>query len=173
MAHSAAVAARGQQFGPLLQPLPGLPQLAGHAQPHSDHEGRRQEDADLAELHLLRVVVVACGPQDDQAHVAVVLFDLRPHVKVLRVLNRQLVQPEGLLDLGQLSLLRLEQPEPDEPALGAPGSGLLQRDRPLLLPAAVLVVSTINDHRVGSLPWRASARSRYTAWWSLSRGAAR
>ena len=138
-------------------------QLARHALPHGDHEGRREEDADLAELDLLGRVVVPGGAQDDQPHVTVVLLDLGPHVKALRVLDRQFVQPEGLTDLVQLLDPRLEQPEPHESVLRAPGRRLLQRDRPLLLPAAVLVVSTINDHRGDSFAACASARSRYTA----------
>ena len=47
----------------------------------------------------VRLVVVACGAQDDQPHVLVVELDLRPHVKVLRVLDRQLMQAEGSTDL--------------------------------------------------------------------------
>jgi len=56
--------------------------------------------AALAELDVLGGVVIARGAQDDQPHAPVVVLDLRPHVKVLRVLDRQLMQPEGVTDLG-------------------------------------------------------------------------
>ena len=100
------------------------------------------------------VIVVPRGPQDDQAHVTLVLLDLGPHMEALRVLHRQFVQPEGLTDLVQLVHPRFEQPEPHESVLAALGRGLLQRDRPLFLPAAILVVSTINDHREDSFAMR-------------------
>jgi hypothetical protein len=121
-------------------------QLAGHALPHGDHEARRDEHADLAELDLLGLVVVPRCAQDDQPDVPVVELDLRPHVEVLRVLDRELVQPERVPDLGQLLRLRLEQPQPDKSPLPTPGRRLLQRHRAFLLPAAILVVSAIDDH---------------------------
>ena len=140
-------AARGQQLRPLLQPLPGAAQLAGRALPHGDHEGRREEDADLAELDLLGGIVVTRGAQDDQLHALVVGLDLRPLVDVLGVLDGQLVQAEGVADLGQLTVPGLEQAQPDEAALrtgrppppaapglrracGPPGSAHSQRSCP-------------------------------------------
>ncbi len=139
-------------------------QLARHALPHGDHEGRREEDADLAELDLLSLVVIARGAQDDQPYVLVVALDFRPPVKGLRVLNRQLVQPEGVTDLGQLLFPGLEQSQPHEAALPASGRRLLQRHRAFTLPAAVLVVRTVNDHLGDSLVWATGADIRYTAW---------
>jgi hypothetical protein len=65
---------------------------------------------------------------------------------VLRVLDRQLMQPEGVLHLRQLLLSGLEEPQPHEAALGAPGRRLFQRHRALIAPVAVLVVSTVDDH---------------------------
>src|SRR5262249_21617906 len=56
------------------------------------------------------------------------------------------MQAEGVADLAQLLFPGLEQPEPDEAALPAPGRRLGQRHRALLAPAAVLIVSTVNDH---------------------------
>jgi hypothetical protein len=61
-----------------------------------------EEDADLAGLYLLGGVVIPRGAQDDQPHVLVVAFDLRPHVRVLRILYGQLVPAEGVPDLGQV-----------------------------------------------------------------------
>jgi hypothetical protein len=56
----------------------------------------------------------------------VIALDLRPHVKVLRVLDRQLVQPESVTDLGQFLVPGFEQSQPHEAALPASGRGLLQ-----------------------------------------------
>ncbi len=83
---------------------------------------------------------------DDQAHVLVIAFDLRPPMKGLRVLDRQLMQPEGRTHLGELVRVRLEKAQPHKAALAMQGRRLLQRDSVLRLPEALLVVSTINDH---------------------------
>jgi hypothetical protein len=147
-------AARGQQFRPLLQPLPDAGQIGRHPLPHRDHEGGRDKDADLAEVDLFVVAVIARGPHDDQLHVRVVAGDLRVPVQDQRVLDRQLVQPEGLADLGQLPLPGLEQPQPYEAAVGPAGRRLLQRHHPLFGPVAVLVVSTVDDHLVTPCPRR-------------------
>ena len=141
----------------------GAAQSAGHALAHRDNEGRREEDADLAELDSLGVVVIARGAQDDQPHPLVVGFDLRPHVEVLRVLDRQLMQAEGVANLGQLLFPRLEQPEPDKAVLRAPGRRLGQRHRAFVAPAAVLIVSAVNDHLRGP-PSLARTDIRFTAW---------
>jgi hypothetical protein len=81
----------------------------------------------------------------------VVALDLRPPVNDLRVLDRQLMQPEGLSYPGQLIRVRVERPQSHKAALAAPGRRLLQRHAALPLPEAVLVVSTINDHLGNSL----------------------
>ena len=81
--------AQSEQFRPLLQSPPGLAQLGCLALPYGDHEGRRDEDADLTELDFFGLVVVTRGTQDDQAHVFVIALDLRPPVNDLRVLDRQ------------------------------------------------------------------------------------
>ena len=49
-------------------------------------------------------------------------------------------------DLGQLLFPGLEQSQPDKAALPASGRGLLQRHGAFVAPAAVLVVSAVNDH---------------------------
>jgi len=123
--------------------VPGATQVTRHPLPHRDHEGRREKDADLAELDFLRVVVVACRAQYDQLHILVVALDLRPHVNVQRILDRRLMQPEGVPDLRQLLFVRLEQAQPDKAALPAPGRRLPQRYRAFVAPAAIQVVSAI------------------------------
>jgi hypothetical protein len=67
-------------------------------------------------------------------------------MKLLRILDRQLMQPEGVTHLSQLVGPRLEQSQPHEAILAAAGGRLLQRHRAFLLPAAVLVMSAIDDH---------------------------
>lgn len=79
-----------------------------------EHEVRADEDVDLAHLEL-----VAVGDLDRLQHGedrVVVLLDLRPLVAVARVLDRQVVQAELLLHLGQLVGRRVLQRHPDETA---------------------------------------------------------
>jgi hypothetical protein len=72
----------------VLQPLPGLPQFAGHTLPHGDHEGGREEDADLAELDLFGLVVVTRGAQNDQPDILPIQLSLRAQMNILRILDR-------------------------------------------------------------------------------------
>jgi hypothetical protein len=51
----------------------------------------------------------------------------------------------------------LEQAQPDDAALPAPGRRLLQRHRAFVTPATVVIVSTVNDH-VRDLPAWSCAR---------------
>jgi hypothetical protein len=113
---------------------------------HGDHEGGREEDADLAEVDLFVGVVVVRRAQDDQPQILLVARDLRSAVSGQCVLHRQLVQPEQLADLSQLLSVGLEQAQPHEPALGPQGRRLRQWHRSHTVPAAVLVVSTVDDH---------------------------
>ena len=53
------------------------------------------------------------GLHDDEQRIAVGL-DLRALVRVVRILDREFVQTEFLLQLFQQRLVRLEQPDPDE-----------------------------------------------------------
>jgi hypothetical protein len=76
----------------------------------------------------------------------VVILDLRPPVNLQCVFDGQVEQAECVTDLGQLTFFGLEQPQPDEAALVTPGGRLLQRHRARIAPAALLVVSTVNDH---------------------------
>jgi hypothetical protein len=83
-------------------------------------------------------------------------------VEVLRVLDRQLMQAEGVPDLGQLLVTGLEQSEPHKAALPAAGRCFLQWYRARIAPAAVLVMRTINDHLRSPLA-SAAAHIRSTA----------
>ena len=94
--------------------------------PDRDHEGRREEDADEAEFHLLPGIVVAGGTQDHQPHISAVELDLRSHVLDLSVLHGQLMEVEGGAHLVEFVGLRLEQAEPDEAALLGPGGCVLE-----------------------------------------------
>src|SRR5919198_6067368 len=131
----------------LLEPKPCAVQLAPHALPNRDDEPWPEEDADLAELHLLPCVVIAGGSQNHELQIAVEPLELGAKVKRLGVLHRELMQVEGLSDLGELLGLRLEEPEPDEASLVATRGSLLELQRALVLPAAVPVVRTVDDHR--------------------------
>src|SRR5260370_15595571 len=85
-------------------------------------------------------------------------------MKGLRVLHRELVQAEGVPDRAKLLHSRLEQSQPHKAALPAPGGGLLQGHGAFTLPAAVPVVSTINDH-LGDPLVRAIRRTSATPAW--------
>src|SRR6516225_12011454 len=56
------------------------------------------------------------------------------------------MQAEQLADLSQFLFPGLEQAQPHETTLGTPGRRLLQWHRALVAPAAVHVVSTVDDH---------------------------
>ena len=87
---------------------------------------------DLAEVDLLPLLVVVGGTEDDEVGVVVVL-DLRSLVWALRVLDRELVKIEELLEPLHVTRLGLVQADPDELA-GARAArdlgGLLGRQRP-------------------------------------------
>jgi hypothetical protein len=107
-----------------------------------------EEDRHLAELHLLALVDVARGAQDDEVHLAlVVLLDLRAQVEALGVLDGEVVQAEAVLHVGELLGRGLEQPEPDEAAVAlADLRGALELHGSLVLPAPVAVVRAVDDH---------------------------
>ena len=77
-------------------------QLARDSLPDGDDEGRCDEDADLTEVDLFSVVVVAGCPEDDELDVVPVLLDLGTQVEALDVLDGQLVQAEAVADAFQL-----------------------------------------------------------------------
>jgi hypothetical protein len=114
--------------------------------PDRDHEGGSEEDADLPELHLFPVTVVTCSPQDRELDVPLKPFELRAQVKRLGILDRQLVQTEARPDLGELLCSRLEEPQPDEPALAAACGRLFERDRTLVLATTISIMGAIDDH---------------------------
>ena len=57
-----------------------------------------------------------CGMRDHEQRIAVRL-DLRPLVRIARILDREVVQAEFLLELAEQRRLRIEQPDPDEGAV--------------------------------------------------------
>ena len=90
------VSAKCKQFGVLFEPRARAVQLTRDTLSNRDDETRSDEDADLAEIDLAAVMVVAGGAQDDQLHPAFVFFDLRAQVKALGVLDGKLVQTERI-----------------------------------------------------------------------------
>ena len=116
---------------------------------HGDHVTRAGEQVDLAEVDHLPVLVVVGGLQDDEDVVTVVL-DLRPLVRILCVLDGQLMQPEEARKPVQVTGLGLMDADPDE-LTGAGGAAqvrsLLGGQQLLVLAHAVLVVGAVDDHR--------------------------
>jgi hypothetical protein len=68
------------------------------------------------------------GPGDDEQAVAIAL-DLRPLVRLRRILDGELVEAELLLDDAKLGVGRLEQPDPDQMAFAPrPVAALVDAD---------------------------------------------
>ena len=120
IAHSAEAGPFGQQVGPLLEPLAGVVQVAGLTLADGDHELIADEHADLAEVDLLGLLVVARGAEhDERLRAGVVLLDLGPQVQRLRVLDGEVVQPEPALDVCSSSLLGSNSPIHTNPSSGS------------------------------------------------------
>src|SRR6478735_3157854 len=141
------VGAKGEQFGVLSEPRARAVQLARDTLSNRNDETRSDEDADLAEIDLVLVMVVAGGAQDDQLHPGFVFFDLRAQVKGLGILDGKLVQTERFPDFVELLTAGLEHTQPYEPALKTLRCSLIQRDRPVALTATVAIVSAVDNHR--------------------------
>ena len=74
------------------------------------------------------VAVELCGARHDKQRVAI-LFDFRPLMGVVRVLDRQIMQFELPLHAAQKRHIRLVEPNPDHVArLAAPTRGFLNGD---------------------------------------------
>jgi len=101
--------------------------------------------------------------QDHQPHVLVEGLDLRPHVKGLRVLDRQFMQAEGVTDLGQLLFPWLKQipATRSHPARIAPPP---PASAPRLPPACDRPNSERSQWSSGNLLADSLAGIRYPAW---------
>src|SRR6476620_11798849 len=141
------VSAQCKQFGVLFEARARAVQLARDTLSNRNDETRSDEDADLAEIDLALVMVVAGGAQDDQLHPGFVFFDLRAQVKGLGILDGKLVQTERLPDFVELLTAGLEHAQPYEPALKTLRCSRIQRDRPVALTATVAIVSAVDNHR--------------------------
>ena len=121
-------------------------QLAGGPVADRDHVGARDEQHDLAELHLLLLVVVARGAQDDEVGLVVVL-ELRPLMGAVGVLERQLMEPEALSDVLELLDRRLVHSEPDEvPVADDALLGHVERQLALVLANPVALMRAVDYH---------------------------
>ena len=158
--------ATAQQVRALLHPCAHLVQV-GLAVADCDQELVADEDEDLAEGDLVPVVVPARGLQDEEERIAVDL-ELRPLMRVDRVLDRQLVQLELAAHGVELLDRRLEEPDPDE-GVGVAGRvvGVLESELALTA-ASVLVHGAVDDHPLiissaaavaGVRPWTRRART--------------
>src|SRR5262249_24264411 len=104
------------------------------------------------------LVVPACRPQDYEEAVAV-LLDLRALVRLMVVLDRQVVQAELPLHGPQLLLGWLEEPDPDEGAVPLrPLAHAVERD--VRDAASGFVRSAVDDHPRPTRRARVSSRSR-------------
>ena len=102
------------------------------------------EQVRLAALDPPLLIVPARRAQDQEETVAV-LLELGTLVRLVGVLDRQVVQAELALDGPQLLLARLEQAEPDEgPVALRPLAHLLEAH--VGDPAAALVRRAVDDH---------------------------
>src|SRR5258705_1607976 len=141
------VSAKCKQFGVLFEPRARAVQLTRDTLSNRYDETRSDEDADLAEIDLALVMVVAGGAQDDQLHPGFVFFDLRAQVKGLGILDGKLVQTERFPDFVELVAAGLDHAQPYEPALKTLRCSLIHRDRPVALTATVAIVSAVDNHR--------------------------
>ena len=122
--------------------------------PHADDEAAADEEVGLAEGDA--AVDQLRGARDDEQRVAV-LLELRPGVRVLGVLDREVVQPELALHPEQQLAARLEQADPDDVAvLAGPAGGALDRD--VADPAPVEVDARGDDARARARRARKAAR---------------
>ena len=83
------------EVGTPLEAQARLLEVAGAAVADRDHVAGAEEEVDLAEVDLLALVVVVRGLEDDEVG-AVVVLELRPLMLEVGVLDRELVQAEGL-----------------------------------------------------------------------------
>ena len=139
--------AEPQQVRPALDLQPHVVQAA-LAVAHRHDEVAVDEQQDLAGLEVLLGFDVADRLEHHQQRVAVHL-DLRPLVRVDRVLDRQLVQVELAPDGVELLLGRLVDAEPHERAVALGGLAGLGQRQVALAPAPVLVDRAVDDHRGG------------------------
>src|SRR6185436_15635576 len=117
--------------------------------PHRYDVSRADEEMRLAHVDLTGGRVPGRGPQDHEETRAV-LLELRPLVGRVRVLDRELVEPELLLDLAQDVLGWLVQPDPDEvPLLGDVVADRLEVD--VGDPTAVGIGGAVDDHATQGL----------------------
>ena len=113
---------------------------------HADDEAAADEEVGLAEGDA--AVDQLGGARDDEQRVAV-LLELRPGVRVLGVLDREVVQAELALHPEQQVAARLQQADPDDVAvLAGPAGGAVDRD--VADPAPVEVDARGDDPRFGA-----------------------
>jgi len=115
--------------------------------------GRADEDRGLAVAD--HFIVELGGPGDDE-QLVVIDVDLGQLVRAERVLDRQRVQPVGLLEGAQLGLGRIDEPDPHEFGVIARALGPLLDGDLAHSPAVAVKVRGDNGH---GPPDRSSAPS--------------
>jgi hypothetical protein len=133
--------AAAKEVGPLLEPEPDL--VEGRLPvPDGDDEPVADEEEDLAELDL---AALPAGRLEHEEERVAVELELRPLVRLDRVLDGQLVQVELAPDRVELARARLVEPDPDECVGPERLVGVLQGK--LAGPAPPLLVhGAVDDH---------------------------
>ena len=114
---------------------------------NSDHEARPDEDLHLAEDHRLRLVDVAGRQQHDEQRV-VVSLQLRPLMRLDRILDCELVQLKLTRDSLELVLAGLVQAQPGHGVARLAGGVQLRQAVGLSRAPPVTVDRPIDDHAV-------------------------
>src|SRR6266496_3075732 len=73
-----------------------------------------EEALGVEAVHLDQAVLIGRGAVDDEEDEIVVILDLRPLLEVLRVLDRERVEPEDLAQDLEVIRVRLVEVEPEE-----------------------------------------------------------
>src|SRR5262249_26302106 len=129
--------------------------------PNGDDVPLADEDADLAGLDGVALVDVPEGSQYDDQPVAELLH-LRPLVRLQRVLDRELVQAEQVLDPAHLGVRGLVQTDPAEaPAVVVDGLGNGLGVPGQILPFPFGIHPAVHDHTTHHVTWGRD-------WWSIA-----
>jgi hypothetical protein len=142
----------------MLEPASGGSKRARLTVSHDDDVVRPDEHLDLAELHGLLFLDIPGRLVDGEHHVVIDL-ELRPLMRLDRILDRQLVELELPPHRVELLLRRLVEPDPHECVLGVARGGQLV-ERQLAGPASpVLIQRAVDNHGPIVAPLPAVARS--------------
>ena len=81
--------------------------------PYRNDKAGPYKDVRLPKLDVLRFTNQVCRAQDDEETIPI-LLQLWPLVRIMRILNGQVVEAEFFLDFAQQLLVRFKQTDPDK-----------------------------------------------------------